>query len=150
MGVVDTSPLRPVEGQRRGVWTSRRDHPDRLEWAQARGLDTQPHLLDMHRMQANANTCAWHCRGQLKYRRGRLKQTPRTLAARCGKTLQEYAHSSKASVTTPAGALARPHGTAHQLVGKKVPSGSTNLCGFLTDTAAKVRGQLSGTAIRVP
>jgi hypothetical protein len=130
MGVMDTSPLHPTEGRRKDVWTSRRARPDRLERAQARELDARLHLLDMHRTQANADMCAWHRRGWLKYRRGRLKQTPRTLAARCGKTLQEYAHSSKASGATPAGALARPHGMAQQPGGKKAPSGSTNLCGF--------------------
>jgi hypothetical protein len=87
--------------------------------------------------------CAWHHRGQ-------LKPTPRTLAAHCGKTLQEYAHSSKASGATPAGALARPNGTAQQPGGKKVPSGSTNLCGFLTETTTKARGLMSGTTTRSP
>jgi hypothetical protein len=150
MGVVDTSPLRPAKEWRRGVLTSQRAHPDRLEWAQARGLDARLHLLDMHRTQANAETCAWHRRGRLKYCRGQLKQTPRTLETCCGKTLHEYSHSSKDSGATPVGALVRPHGTSQHPGGKKVLSESTNLCGFLTDTAAKARGLLSGTAIRVP
>jgi hypothetical protein len=115
--------------------TSRRAHPDRLERARARGLDAWLHLLDKHQMQANAETCAWH-------RRGRQKQTPRKLATHSGKTLLECMHSTKASVATPAGAQ-RPGG-------KKIPSTSTNLCRFLTDTTAKARGLLSETAIRVP
>jgi hypothetical protein len=123
--------------------TSRRARPDRLERAQARGLNTRLHLLDKHQTQANADTCAWH-------RRGRQKQTPRTLATRCGKTLLECMHSTKASGATPAGALARPHGTAQRLGGKKIPSRSTNLCRFLMDTTTKARGLLSWTAIRIP
>jgi hypothetical protein len=69
---------------------------------------------------------------------------------RCKKTLQEHPRSCKASGATPAGALARPHGTAQQPGGKNVPSVSVSLCGFLTDTTAEARGLLSGTAIRVP
>jgi hypothetical protein len=44
MGVVDASPFCPAEGQRRGVQTSRRAHPDRLKRAQARGLDVWLHF----------------------------------------------------------------------------------------------------------
>jgi hypothetical protein len=107
------------------------------------GLDARLHLLDMHRTRANDDTCAWHCRG-------RLKQTPRTPATRCGKTLLDCTRSTKASGATPAGALARPHGTAQQPGGKKVPSARANLRGFLTDTTAKARGLLSGADIGVP
>jgi hypothetical protein len=57
MGVVDTSPFRPAKERRRDAQASQRARPDRLEWAQARGLDARLHLLDMHRMQANV-TCA--------------------------------------------------------------------------------------------
>jgi hypothetical protein len=45
MGVVDASPLRLAEGRRRGMQTSQRARRDRLEWAQARGLDARLHLL---------------------------------------------------------------------------------------------------------
>jgi hypothetical protein len=38
---------------------------------------------------------------------------------RCGKSLKEYTHSSKASGARPVGPLAHPHGTAQQLGGKK-------------------------------
>jgi hypothetical protein len=58
MGVVGASPLCPAKGRRRGVRTRRRARPDRLEWAQARGLDARLHLLDMRRMQ----TCAKYVR----------------------------------------------------------------------------------------
>jgi hypothetical protein len=148
MGVVDTSPLRPAKGRRRDIQTSRRARPDRLERAQARGFDARLHLLGLHRMQANVNTCVWHRRGRLKH--CRLKLTPRTLTRRCEKTLQEHPRSCKASGATPASALARPHGMAQQPGGKKVPSASVNLYRFLTDTTAEARGLLSGTAIRVP
>jgi hypothetical protein len=47
MGVVDTSPLRPAKGQRRGAQISQRARPNHLEWAQARRLVTRLHLLDV-------------------------------------------------------------------------------------------------------
>jgi hypothetical protein len=150
MGVADTSPFRPAKGRRRGVQTSQRARPDRLEWAQARGLDARLHLLGMHRMQANVNTCILHRRGRLKHYRCRLKLTPRTLTGCCGKTLQEHPRFSKASGVIPAGVLVRPHGTTQQPGGKKVSSASTSLCGFLTNTTTEARGLLSGTTIRVP
>jgi hypothetical protein len=53
MGVVDTSPLCPAKGRRRGTQTSQRARPDRLGWAQARGLNARLDLLGMHRTQAN-------------------------------------------------------------------------------------------------
>jgi hypothetical protein len=70
----------PAEARRRGVWTIRRARPDRLEWAQAQGLDARLHLLDMRRTQTSVDTCAWHRRGRLKHCRCRLKLTPCTLA----------------------------------------------------------------------
>jgi hypothetical protein len=143
MGVVDTSPLRPAEGRRRGIQTSRRAHPYHLEWAQARGLDARLHLLGMHRTQANVDTCVWHRRGRLEHCRCRMKPTPRTLTKRYRKTLQEHPRSCKASGSTLTGALARLHGTAQQTGGKKVPSASISLCGFLTGTTAEARGLLS-------
>jgi hypothetical protein len=45
MGVAETSPSVPRRDGEGAFKTSRRDHPDRLERAQARGLDTQLHLL---------------------------------------------------------------------------------------------------------
>jgi hypothetical protein len=95
------------------------------------------------------NKCAWHHRGRLKHHRCWLKLTPNT-PSDCEKTLQEHPRSCKASGATPAGALARPHGTAQQPGGKNVPSTSINLCGFLTDTTAEARGLLSETAMGVP
>jgi hypothetical protein len=71
--VAETSRLYPAEGWRRGVQTSQRACPDRLEQAQARGLDARLHLLDLHRTHATIDTCIWHHRGWLKHRRGRLK-----------------------------------------------------------------------------
>jgi hypothetical protein len=150
MGVVDASPLCPAEGRRRGIQTSRRARPDRLEWAQAQGLDARLHLLEMHRTQTSIDTCTRHRRCRLKHHRCRLKLTPHTLTNVAENTLQKHPCSCKASGATHAGALARPHGTAQQPGGKNVPSASVNLCGFLTDTIEEARGLLSGTAIRVP
>jgi hypothetical protein len=73
MGVADTSPPRPAEGRQGDVWKSRRVRPDRLEWAQARGLDARLHLLDMHRMHANVDTRIRRHRSWLKYCRCRLR-----------------------------------------------------------------------------
>jgi hypothetical protein len=60
---------------------------DRLNWAQARGLDARLHPLEMHRNRRVPNTCAWHRRGRLKYCRRRLKLTPRTPADSAKKNL---------------------------------------------------------------
>jgi hypothetical protein len=146
MGVVDTSSLRPAEGRRRGTWTSRRACPDSPEWAQARGLDVGLHLLDAGKCQ--------YVRMALP-RLAEISPKPaETDTSHTGtalwKNLAGVCTLLQGFGATPAGALARPHGTAQQLGGKKVPSGSTNLCEFLPDTTAKARGLLSGTAIRVP
>jgi hypothetical protein len=45
MGVVETSLSVPRRDSEGAFKTSRRAHPDRLERAQARGLDTRLHLL---------------------------------------------------------------------------------------------------------
>jgi hypothetical protein len=45
MGVVETSPSVPRRGGEGAPETRRRARPDRLEWAQARGLDARLHLL---------------------------------------------------------------------------------------------------------
>jgi hypothetical protein len=58
---------------------------------------------------------------------------------RCEKTLEEHPRFCNASGATPAGALARPHGTAQQPGRKSVPSASINLCGFLTDTTVEAQ-----------
>jgi hypothetical protein len=68
----------------------------------------------------------------------------------CEKTLQEHPRSCKALGATPAGALARPHGTAQHLGGKNVTSASIILCRILTGTTAEARGLLSGIAIGSP
>jgi hypothetical protein len=123
--------------------TSSRAHLDRLEWARARGLDARLHLLDMHRTQVNADTCVWH-------RRGWLKQTPRTLATHCGKTLLECTHSTKSSGGYTRGCASAPPQNGTTTRREERPIRSTNLCRFLTETAAKAWGLLSETAIRVP
>jgi hypothetical protein len=90
------------------------------------------------------NTCAWHYRGQLEYCRCRLKLTPRTLADPAKKTLQEHPRSCKASGATPAGALARSHGTAQHPGGKNVPSASASLCGILWILPQRLEGYCRG------
>jgi hypothetical protein len=45
MGVAETSPSVPRRDGEGAFKTSRRARPDRLEWAQARGLDARLHLL---------------------------------------------------------------------------------------------------------
>jgi hypothetical protein len=54
MGVTETSPSVPWRDDEGAYKTSRIAHPDRLERAQARGLDARLHLLEMHRTQGNA------------------------------------------------------------------------------------------------
>jgi hypothetical protein len=77
MGVVETSPSVPRrdgEGAFRTRWRAR---PDRLEWAQARGLDARLHLLGCtERENCRSRVCD---RSRLKHRRCRLKQVPRPL-----------------------------------------------------------------------
>jgi hypothetical protein len=72
-----------------------------------------------HRTQTMPNTCAWHRRGRLKYRRCWLKLTLRTRAEPAQKTLQERPRPCKASGARPAGPLARPHGIAPATRGRK-------------------------------
>jgi hypothetical protein len=150
MGIVGASPLCPAKGRRRGVQTRWRARPDCLEWAQARELDTQLHLLDMRRTQTYVK---YVCMAPL--RPAETLPTPaETNTSHTGKLCEQNLVrdpcSCKASGATPAGALARPHRTAQQSEGKNVPSASVSLCGFLTDTTAEAQGLLSGTAIRVP
>jgi hypothetical protein len=45
MGVAETSPSVPRRDGEGTLKTSQRARPDRLEWAQARGLDARLHLL---------------------------------------------------------------------------------------------------------
>jgi hypothetical protein len=142
MGVVDASPLHPAEGRQRGTQTSRRARPNRLEWAQVRGLDAWLHLLDMHRTQTNVDACVRHRRGRLKHCRRRLKLTPHTLTNAAEKPCR--------STHAPTRLRGRSSATKQQLGGKNVPSVEVSLCGFLTDTTAETRGLLSGTARRVP
>jgi hypothetical protein len=45
MGVAETSPSVPRRDGEGALKASRRTRPDRIEWAQARGLDAWLHLL---------------------------------------------------------------------------------------------------------
>jgi hypothetical protein len=54
MGVVETSPSVPQGGGVRRRINKTESTLDRLNWAQARGLDARLHLLEMHRTQMYA------------------------------------------------------------------------------------------------
>jgi hypothetical protein len=77
MGVLETSPSVTRRGGEGAFRTKRRAHPDRLEWAKARGLDARLHLLGCTERK-NHQSCACN-RGRLEHCRCRLKQMPRTL-----------------------------------------------------------------------
>jgi hypothetical protein len=89
MGVVETSPSVPRRDGEGAFRVRRRARPDRLEWAQARGLDARLHLLGCTERE-RYQSCA-RDRSRLKHRRCRLKQIPRPLV--------------KIREKTPAGAL---------------------------------------------
>jgi hypothetical protein len=150
MGVVDTSPLCPAKGRRRDVKIRWRAPLDRLNWAQARGLDAWVHFLETHRTQAYAKYMRMAPPRPVEILPTPAETNTSHTGRLCEKTLQEHPRSCKASGVTPAGALARPHGTTQHPGGKNVPSASTSLCGILTDITAKARGLLSGTALGVP
>jgi hypothetical protein len=112
MGVAETSPSIPRRDGEGTYETSRRARPDRLERAQARGLDTRLHLLEEHRTQTNAK----YVRVAPPRPAGILPMPTETNAPHIGrlygKTLQEHPCSCKASGARPAGPLAWPHGMA--------------------------------------
>jgi ribosome modulation factor len=77
MGVVETSPSAPRRDDEGAFETRRRAHPDRLERAQARGIDARLHLLECterEKYQSGVRN-----RSRLEQRRCRLKHMPRTL-----------------------------------------------------------------------
>jgi hypothetical protein len=75
MGVVETSPSVPRRDGEGAFKTRRRARPDRLEWAQARGLDARLHLLGcIERERHQLRVCH---RSRLKHRQCRLRHVPR-------------------------------------------------------------------------
>jgi hypothetical protein len=110
MGVVETSPSAPRRDDEGAFETRRRAHPDRLERAQARGLDARLHLLGCTERK-KYQSCV-RDRSRLEHRRCRLRQMPRTLVKTREKPLQEHSCSCRASGARPASPLTRPHGTA--------------------------------------
>jgi hypothetical protein len=77
MGVAETSPSVPRRDGEGAFKTRRRAHPDRLERAQARGLDARLHLLrctERERYQPLVRH-----RSRLKHRQCRLRHVPRPL-----------------------------------------------------------------------
>jgi hypothetical protein len=105
---------------------SRRARPDRLELAQARGLEARLHLLRCTEHK-KYQSCA-RDRGRLEHRRCRLKQIPRTLV--------------KTREKTPAGPLTWPNGMAFSNQGEdcpiskrqhqRDPNGYTRRCSWAT------------------
>jgi hypothetical protein len=84
MGVVGTSPSVPRRDGEGASKTSRRARPDRLERAQARGLDAWLHLLGC----TGREWCQSRVRhrSRLKYFRRRLEHVPRPLTRFHGET----------------------------------------------------------------
>jgi hypothetical protein len=66
MGVAETSPSVPRRYDEGASKPSRRAHPDRFEWAHARGLDARLHPSMAHQTQMISGMCAHH-RGRLEY-----------------------------------------------------------------------------------
>jgi hypothetical protein len=140
MGVVETSPSIPRRDGEGAFRTRWRACPDRLEWAQARGLDAQLHLLGCTERK-NHQSCACD-RGRLEHRRCQLKQVPRTLVKTRKKNLQEHSRSCRASGARPVGPLTRPHGKAlatrkeerpiSRLQHLRDPNGNTRRCSEAT------------------
>jgi hypothetical protein len=91
--------------------TSRRARPDRLERAQARGLDAWLHLLGcIERRQRQSCACG------TPRSAGTLQMPVEISAPHAGgsrdKSLQEHSRSCRASGARSAGPLTRPHGIA--------------------------------------
>jgi hypothetical protein len=110
MGVVETSPSVPRRDGVGAFKTIRRAHPDRLNRAQARGLDARLHLLWCTECE-KYQSCACD-RSRLEHRRCRLKQMPRTLVKTREKTPAGALTLLQGFGARPAGPLMRPHGKA--------------------------------------
>jgi hypothetical protein len=72
MGVAETSPSVPRKDGEGAFKTRQRARPDRLEWAQARGLDTRLHLLgraerERYQLRVRHRSRLQHCRCQLEH-----------------------------------------------------------------------------------
>jgi hypothetical protein len=110
MGVAETSPSVPRRDDEGAFKTRRRARPDRLERAQARGLDARLHLLrctERERYQPRVRH-----RSRLKHHRCRLRYVPRPLITFRKKTPAGALSSCRASGVRPADPLTRPHGKA--------------------------------------
>jgi hypothetical protein len=77
MGVAKTSPSIPWRDGEGAFKTRRRARPDRLEWAQARGLGARLHLLGCTGREWR-QSCVRH-RSRLRHCRCRLEHVPRPL-----------------------------------------------------------------------
>jgi hypothetical protein len=100
--------------------TCRRARHDRLEQAQARGLDARLHLLGSTKRRRR-QTCAYGAPRPAET----LPMPVEINAPHAGgsreKTLQEHSRSCRASGARPAGLLTRPHGTALATRKKECP-----------------------------
>jgi hypothetical protein len=112
MGVAEISPSVPRRDGEGALKTSRKAIPDRLERAQARGLDARLHLLDCTRRRKCYRRVRH--RSRLRHCRRRLEHVPRPLTKSRGQPLQEHLCPCRASGARPAGPLTRPHGKCSQ------------------------------------
>jgi hypothetical protein len=111
MGVAETSPSVPRRDGEGAFKTSRRARPDRLERAQARGLDARLHLLGCTECRQRQLCALAPPRPAGTLSMPVETNTPHTGGSR-EKPLQEHSRSYRASRARPAGPLTRPHGTA--------------------------------------
>jgi hypothetical protein len=130
MGVAETSPSDPRRDGEGTYETSHKARPDRLERAQARGLDARLHLLEVHRTQTNSK----YVRVASLRPAGILPMPAETntphIGRLCGKTLQEHPCSCKASGARPVGPLARPHRMAQETRKEESPISKRQLSVF--------------------
>jgi hypothetical protein len=101
MGIAETSPSVPRRDGEGTYKTSRRDRPDNLEWAQARGLYARLHLLEMHRMQTNAKYVRMAPPRPAEILLRPAETNTSHTGGLCEKTFQEHPRSCKASGLDP-------------------------------------------------
>jgi hypothetical protein len=110
MGVAETSPSVPRRDGEGAFKTRRRVRPDRLEWAQARGLDARLRLLGCTERERYQSRVRY--RSRLKHHRCRLRHVPHPLITFREKTPAGALTLLQFFEARPAGPLTRPHGKA--------------------------------------
>jgi hypothetical protein len=151
-----THDSRPVRWE---SWTPHPSAPRRGgEGAHRQAVELAPIALGGPRLGGSTlGYTSWTCPNASKHRYARMapprpaeislrpaKMNASHAGSTLPKTLQECAHSSKASGARPVGALAHTHRTAQRPAGKRVPSGSTNLCRSLRIPLQRLRGYCRG------